>query len=80
MFDKILIANRGEIAVRVIRAARDLGITSAVIYSDPDRESLPVLLADEAHRIGTAASTDSYLRAERIVDLAVEIGADAIHP
>jgi len=79
-FTKILIANRGEIAVRVIRAARDLGITSAVVYSDADRESLPVLLADEAYRIGTAKSSESYLRAQGIVDLAVEIGADAVHP
>ncbi len=79
-FSKILIANRGEIAVRVIRAARDLGITSAVVFSDPDRESLPVLLADEAHNVGAAASTESYLKAERIADLAVAIGADAVHP
>lgn len=79
-FSKILIANRGEIAVRVIRAARDLGITSAVIYSDADRDELPVLLADEAYRIGPAPSIESYLQAERIVDLAVQIGADAVHP
>ena len=79
-FSKILIANRGEIAVRVIRAARDLGITSAVIYSEADRDELPVLLADEAYGIGPAPSTQSYLQAERIVDLAVDIGADAVHP
>ncbi|MES1245033.1 MAG: acetyl-CoA carboxylase biotin carboxylase subunit [Acidobacteriota bacterium] len=77
---KILIANRGEIAVRVIRACREMGIRSAVIYSEPDRLGLPVLLADEAYPIGPAPSRESYLRAEAIVQLAVEIGADAIHP
>lgn len=79
-FRKILVANRGEIAVRVIRAARDLGIASAVIYSDADRESLPVLLADEAYRIGPAPSLESYLLGDRIASLAAEIGADAVHP
>ncbi len=77
---KVLVANRGEIAARVLRGLADLGIRGAVIYSDADRRSLPVLLADEAYRIGPAASSESYLRAEAIVDLAVEIGADAIHP
>ena len=77
---KVLIANRGEIAVRILRALRELKITSAVIYSDADRTSLPVLLADEAYRIGPAPSTESYLRAEAILDLALEIGADAVHP
>ncbi len=79
-FRKVLIANRGEIAVRVVRALRELGIRSAVVYSDADRESLAVLLADEAYRIGPAPSAESYLRLDAIVDLAVEIGADAIHP
>jgi acetyl-CoA carboxylase, biotin carboxylase subunit len=77
---KVLIANRGEIAVRVIRACREMGIRSAVIYSEPDRLGLPVLLADEAWPIGPAPSRESYLKAEAIVQLAVEIGADAIHP
>lgn len=77
---KVLIANRGEIAVRVVRGLRDLGIRSAVIYSDVDRESLPVLLADEAYRIGPAPSRESYLCGDRILDLALKIGADAIHP
>ncbi len=77
---KVLIANRGEIAVRVIRALRDLDRRSAVIYSDPDRTGLPVLLADEAYRIGPAPSRESYLKGEAIVALAREIGADAIHP
>ena len=77
---KVLIANRGEIAVRVLRTLREMGIRSAVIYSEPDRKSLPVLLADEAYPIGPAPSRESYLRGQAIVDLAKEIGADAIHP
>ena len=79
-FKKVLVANRGEIAVRVIRALREEGIRSAVIYSDADRQGLPVLLADEAHRIGPAPSRDSYLQGPAIVELARTIGADAIHP
>jgi len=79
-FRKVLIANRGEIAVRILRALRELEIRGAVIYSDADRESLAVLSADEAYRIGPAPSAESYLRMGAIVDLAVEIGADAIHP
>jgi len=79
-FRKVLIANRGEIAVRVLRALAELDIRSAVIYSEPDRDGLPVLLSDEAYPIGPAPSRDSYLRAEAIVELAVRIGADAIHP
>ncbi|HEX9799972.1 MAG TPA: acetyl-CoA carboxylase biotin carboxylase subunit [Thermoanaerobaculia bacterium] len=79
-FRKVLIANRGEIAVRILRALRELDIRGAVIYSDADRESLAVLSADEAHRIGAPPSAESYLRMEAIVELAVEIGADAIHP
>ncbi|MDP9122293.1 MAG: acetyl-CoA carboxylase biotin carboxylase subunit, partial [Acidobacteriota bacterium] len=77
---KVLIANRGEIAVRVLRTLREMDIRGAVIYSEPDRLGLPVLLADEAYPIGPAPSRDSYLRAEAIVELAVAIGADAIHP
>jgi len=79
-FEKVLVANRGEIAVRVIRALVEEGIRSAVIYSEPDRAGLPVLLADEAYPIGPAASRESYLRGEAIVELAQRIGADAIHP
>src|SRR5919106_5729292 len=77
---KVLIANRGEIAVRILRGLREMGIRSAVIYSEPDRLGLPVLLADEAYPIGPAPSRESYLRTEAIVQLAVEIGADALHP
>ncbi len=79
-FSKVLIANRGEIAVRVLRTLRELDIRSAVVFSDPDRAALPVLLADEAYRVGPAPSAESYLRGEAIAELAVEIGADAIHP
>jgi acetyl-CoA carboxylase biotin carboxylase subunit len=79
-FRKVLVANRGEIAVRVIRGLRELGIRSAVIYSDADRQGLPVMLADEAYRIGPAPSRESYLRAAAIVELAAKIEADAIHP
>jgi acetyl-CoA carboxylase, biotin carboxylase subunit len=77
---KVLIANRGEIAVRILRGLREMGIRSAVVYSEPDRLGLPVLLADEAYPIGPAPSRESYLRGEAIVQLAKEIGADAIHP
>ena len=77
---KVLIANRGEIAVRILRGLREMGIRGAVIYSEPDRLGLPVLLADEAYPIGPAPSRESYLRGEAIVQLAREIGADAIHP
>src|SRR3954447_19085572 len=77
---KVLIANRGEIAVRILRGLREMSIRGAVIYSEPDRLGLPVLLADEAYPIGPAPSRESYLRGEAIVELAVAIGADAIHP
>jgi acetyl-CoA carboxylase biotin carboxylase subunit len=80
LFKKILIANRGEIAVRVIRACRELGIKSAAIYSDADKTSLHTRLADESYYIGNSPAHDSYLNKLKIIKLAKEISADAIHP
>ena len=80
MFEKILIANRGEIACRVIRTARRLGIHTVAVYSDADRDALHVSMADEAVHIGAAAPRESYLCAERIIAAARATGAQAIHP
>ena len=80
MFNKILIANRGESAVRVIRACREMGIQTVAVYSEADRDCLHTMLADEAICIGPAASTDSYLNIERILAATVAMKADAIHP
>jgi 3-methylcrotonyl-CoA carboxylase alpha subunit len=80
LFDKILIANRGEIACRVIRTAKKLGIKSVAVYSQPDENSMHVKLADEAYCIGPAASSESYLRMEKILEIAKLTKAGAIHP
>lgn len=80
MFNKILIANRGEIAVRIIRACREMGIKTVAVYSEADRDSLHTLLADEAICIGPAPSAQSYLNMERIITATVAMKADAIHP
>ena len=80
LFKKVLVANRGEIAVRVMRACAELGIETVGIYSDADRNALHARYADEAHHIGPAAPTESYLQLEKIVKLAGDVGAQAIHP
>jgi len=80
MFDKILIANRGEIALRVLRAAKELGVRTVMVYSKADETSLPVLLADESICIGPGPSGQSYLNIPNILSAAIVTGAEAIHP
>jgi len=80
MFEKILIANRGEIACRVIKTAHELGIKTVAVYSDADAQALHVTMAGEAVRIGAAPSAESYLRGERVIEAALNTGAQAIHP
>lgn len=80
MFNKVLIANRGEVAVRIIRACRELGIQTVAVYSDADRAALHVRYANEAYHIGPSMARDSYLRMNRILDVAARSGAGAVHP
>src|SRR5215831_13880265 len=80
MFKKLLIANRGEIACRIMRTARRMGITTVAVYSEADAEALHVRMADEAVAIGPAPSAESYLKIERIVKACRATGAEAVHP
>src|SRR5437879_13500604 len=80
MFNRILSANRGEIDGRIVRACREMGIPSVGVYSDADRTSLHVRLADEAYPIGPAPSRESYLRIDKLMDTARRAGCDAVHP
>src|SRR5256885_9563692 len=79
-FKKVLVANRGEIAVRVTRTLHEMGIRAVAIYSDADRAALHVRMADEAHNVGPAAASQSYLRIEAVIDAAKKAGCDAVHP
>ncbi len=80
MFKKILVANRGEIALRIIRSAQEMNIKTVAVYSEADRKSLPVKIADEAFCIGRSPAAESYLDIDKIIKVAQESGAEAIHP